>query len=230
MSSLLEEHNRLLAEMPPGAVHATENCFVCQDELDKAPGGVMTTTFTEADVLTAVEKAVRPLQEKIAELESIQAEEVTAQKIAEIKAELEQSIAELTADRDRELARANLAEKALADYQAELEALSAQAEAEERAQAIRLERRSAVAELGCFTEAEIDARIEGWVAQAEEVFATTVGDLKALVARQARTPVEEEKPPATAMQTVRTPESNTSIFSELAELRNKGVDLRAVSL
>ena len=140
MSSLLEEHNRLLAEMPPGAVHATENCFVCQDELDKAPGGVMTTTFTEADVLTAVEKAVRPLQEKIAELESIQAEEVTAQKIAEIKAELEQSITELTADQDRELARANLAEKALADYQTKLKTLNTQTKTKKQTQTIQLKK------------------------------------------------------------------------------------------
>lgn len=230
MSSLLEEHDKLLAEMPPGAVHATEDCFACKGELDKTPGGVMTTTFTEADVLAAVEKAVRPLQDKIAELESIQAEEVTAQKIAEIKAELEQSIAELTADRDRELARANLAEKALTDYQAELEALSAQAEAEELAKAIRLERRSAIAELGCFTDTEIDARIEGWAAQAEEVFATTLGDLRTLAEKVKPAATEEEKPPATAIQTVRTPEVATSIFSELADLRNKGVDLRTVSL
>lgn len=231
MSSLLEEHDKLLAEMPPGAVHATEDCFACKGELDKTPGGVMTTTFTEADVLAAVEKAVRPLQDKIAELESIQAEEVTAQKIAEIKAELEQSIAELTADRDRELARANLAEKALSDYQAELEALSVQAEAEAKATALRSERRAAIAELGCFTEAEIEARIEGWAAQAEEVFAITIGDLRTLAERAtATTETVEEKPPATAIQTVRTPETGSSIFSELADLRNKGVDLRTVSL
>lgn len=246
MSSLVEEHDSLLAEMPPGATHDQTACSVCTAKLDSPEGGVM--TYSESDLIEAVQAAVAPLKAELDTLKASQADDAVAARIAEALAtaqadadaritETETAAAtkidELQTQLDAAEATANTVQKQFDDLVAYLTDESETAAQAALVETRREERRAAVAELGVFTEEQIEAKLDRWVNQDDEVFADQLDDLR-IIASAAKTNEEPSlvagAPVATAVESIRTSttpsDDRSATFSAIAELGRSGIDIR----
>lgn len=245
MSSLIEQHDELLKTMPEGAVH--ENCDVCLAKLDNPEGGVeRMTTYSDKDLIDAVQAAVGPLKDELDSLKASQAQEAIDARIAEVQATAEADAEtkvqeattaavtqaeELQGKLDLAEAEANTAKQAYEDLVAYLETGKAEAEQAALIETRRSDRKAAVAELGVFTEEQIDAKLDRWVAQEDDVFTDTLEDLKEIAAKAGKTPepvLGDGKVP-TAMDSLRPIENlddRASMFASVNQMHREGKSVK----
>lgn len=234
MSSLKEQHDKLLAEMPEGATHEEANCSFCSNQVieDNPEGGDM-KTYTEDEFTTAVQEAVAPIQAaadaKVAEIQA-KLDELTAQSE---QSEVDARIAEVQAKLDVAEAKAAAAEKTLADTISYLEsAVEAEAEAA-RLETVKSERREAIKAVAAFSDEYVDANIDRWVALSDEAFEATLEDLRAVAVATPKVESEgasEEVAIETAMENVRTERPSVSTAADVFSARNRGIDVRELNI
>lgn len=227
-----EEHDRLLAEAPPGADHDDQNCFVCMSRLDNPRGGVMTTTpntYTEQDLLKAVQEAVAPLKAELDTLKASQAEGEIEARIAAAKAEGETALADLQARLDAAEALANTEKAAREALEQKLADEAAEAQRQQEVAARKEARKAAVAEVGCFTEEQITAKLDSWAELSDEVFEQRMEEWREIAAARPAPTSTQPVTPATAAMTLRehtNKDGYSGMFDSLRDLRAKGIDIR----
>lgn len=239
MSATLKQlHDRLLAGRPEGAEHDEQACPLCAMEAvpetggnastsAQTEGGNTMTTFTQeqldAAVAEAVAKAVAeataPLQEKITQFESAQAESEVGQAVAEATAPLNEQISQLQS----ELEAAVLAQTAAEQAKAEIEQFWAEAiaekEAAEAAEARKEERLAKIREVANFPEDFLEKNADKYAAMSDEDFEARLEEL----AEQAKTIAEKVGtgvPSTTALTAARETGGSTNPGSSLSELKN----------
>lgn len=222
---LKEQHDKLLAERPPGAEHDTENCQYCTESND-LEGGEMSSTYTEDEMKAALEeaiaKALAPYQEEAA-LEAI------AKAIEDAKAPLVTQVAELQNAVDTATLRAETAEQALEAKNAEIEAAEKAAEEAATLATRREERKDAVKEFA-FKDEFITERLDRWVAMSDEDFSALLDDWKAVSAKKEEKKVTPTQlPTATALKA--TSEDDGDKYAarrEVSRLGLRGTDIRTL--
>lgn len=229
MSSLKEQHDKLLAEKPDDVEHDTANCVICTpNTITTNPGGGDMKTYTEDEFTAAVQEAVASLQSindtKVADLQT-KVDELTAKLELD---EFESQIADMQAKLDLAEAATAVAVKETVDLVAYLEGLEAEAAEAARLETIKTDRRAAIAEATAFSDEQIDAKIDRWVAMDEDMFNAILEDLKAVAAS---IPVETEivstESTETAMENVRDVEhSAPSPMAGILDARSRGLDVR----
>lgn len=189
-------------------------------------------TYTEEDLVAAVSaavtEAVTPLKAELDTLREEKSQEEVEAQIAAAKAEAEAQVTEIQNQLDA-------AEAAKAKAEAELLAITEwlEAEAQAVAEAAALEerkttRREAVKSVASFSDEQLDAKLDRWVAMSDEAFETFVESLKDVAA--AATPgstLPTAVPVSTAMDNTRTPGA-TSAVSDLFGMMRDGVDPRTL--
>lgn len=209
LTSVQRAHDELLANMPAGASHA--GCPLClpgAGGTEKAKEESVPDTdpkYTEEQHVAILTDAVA---RETASLSTVKEElearvEVLGTEKAAAETALSESLARvdvLEAEKAAESARADAAEKAHADYVAELERISTVEKAkEERVEAIKAA--DASLEADYFTE----ERVQRWAEMADDQFATLVTDLTEAAAK--RKPFakadddEDDKAPEKARET-----------------------------
>lgn len=236
MPSLVEEHDELIKNMPEGATHLTEDCFVCTDKLahtDSLEGVFMTTAQIDQTAIdTAIQAAVAPLQAKLDEYESAQAQEAAQARIDEAVAAKQVEVDDLQSKLDAAEAKANLAEKSFTDLETLLTEAKAEADAAAEIDARKDDRRAAIAALEIYTDEQLDAKIDRWAAQPDEVFTATLEDLTELAtASKDKVPSVKTEKVDTAMSHVRSSDSAevNPMQALFAAKRSSNVDLRKLS-
>lgn len=218
-TGLLALHDRLLTEMPEGAVHDEDACPLCAMSLedggaDDSKGGSMSDkTFTEVELQAAVDKAVADataaMQAKLAELEGNQALETA---VATAKAELEAQVADLQTKLDAAVAEATQAKEAKEALETAVQAEKDEAAAAAEI-AARIEDRTAkVKEIGCFPDEYLTANAERFAAMSEEDFTARLDEWKAIGKK-------EEIPAKTAFKAAREGSAGGGTESALGDLR-----------
>ena len=232
-SLLKTEHDELLAKMPEGASHPdVENCIWCNPNFNQTPGGDM-KTYSEDEVVAAVAaavtEAVTPLKAELDTLRGEKSQEEVEAKIAAAKAEVEAELTKVQNDLDAAEAAKAAAEEALknlTDYlEAEAQAVAEAAALEER----KTTRREAVKSVASFTDEQLDAKLDRWVAMDDEAFETFVESLKEIASAipAAGSTLPTAVPLSTAMDHTRTP-GTTSAVGDLFGLMRDGVDPRTL--
>lgn len=232
MAPTQEEHDELLAKKPEGAEHDESNCVFCNTNKTSPQGGVM-KTYTEEDLTSAVNEAVAPLAAELATLRAEKTQETIDAQIAEAVAAAEAAVTEIQNKLDAaELSVAN----ATQERDAIVEWLKAETAAEEAAALVavlREERKAAVKEVATsFTDEQIEAKLDRWVAMDEAAFEDFLDVLRAAPAPVAKT--EEATlssvPAETAMSHTRSTQSgSSSAVGDLFGLLKANVDPRTLS-
>lgn len=225
--ALKEKHDQLLAEKPDDASHDEASCLFCNPEQDPIQGGDMSKTYTEDELVAAVNEAVAPVKAELEKArEALSANEID-EKIAAIRTEFEQRIAELENEKDVAEARANEAE---AELNNTLSYLASEVEAAEQAQLVEARkesRKAAVSEVASFTDEQIEAKIDRWTAMDDDVFEVYLEDLKSVARKGGSENTGEQLPtqlPAeTAMNHTRT-SGNAPAFEGFFDLVSQGFD------
>jgi hypothetical protein len=222
-------HDELLISKPSGASHEASTCPFCavEDGDNNAPGGEMSTNYTQDDINAAVVEATKPLEARIAELTSAMEQSAVDAKVGSVRTELDAKIAELQAALDSAVLEAQAAKT---DY----ETLAASVEAEKAEQA-RLQvvetakaARKEVASKYAFSEDYIAASLDRWAAMQDTDFATLVSDWDAVAAKREDTRTGG-LPKETAMTAAleKTGDSQ-SVFREVMAMNLRGIDPRTL--
>jgi molybdopterin-guanine dinucleotide biosynthesis protein A len=233
MSLLKEQHDKLLAEKPEDVEHDTANCVICTPNAITTnttnPEGGDMKTYTEDEFTAAVQEAVAALQAandtKVADLQT-KVDELTSKSEQD---EFESQIADMQAKLDLAEAATAVAEKEASDIVAFLEDLGAKAVEAARIEDLKAARRIAIAEVTAFSDEQIDAKIDRWVAMDEETFDAILEDFKAVAAKvpSETETVSEETATETAMENVRDQEhAVTSPMAGILDARSRGLDVR----
>lgn len=232
--NLQEEHDRMVADMPEGATHASDECPFCNGQwasfVDQG-GNVSDKTYSEEEVdalvTAAIAKAVAPLQ---AELDEYKAGQVSAEveaQIAAVREEMEAQIAELTSKLDAAVIDAEAAKTERDEAQQYWETLAA----EQAAEAEKAERRDAriaqVAEVVSFPEDYVKERADKWAQLSDEDFEALLADYKAL-GEKTKGSSESPLPKATAMVASRESAGASTNGSALMDLIRSRQDPRAI--
>lgn len=235
MSTLKEQHDKLLAEKPEGVEHDEATCSFCNvdESSDTEPEGGDMKTYTEDEFTVAVQEAVAPLQaaadSKVAEIQA-KLDALTAESE---QSELDSRIAEIQAKLDVSEAEAAAQKQELADVLAYLEAQVAEAVEAARLDDLRSTRRSAIAEATAFSDEQIDEKMDRWIAMDDETFDAILDDFKAVKASAASASEAESKDEAraeTAMENVRDQERSTSTMAAILDARSRGLDVRDLNI
>ena len=239
MSSLTEQlqtqHDQLLAEKPEGVEHDEATCGFCNAEYSNTdPEGGDMKTYTEDEFTVAVKEAVAPVQAaaetKVAELQA-KIDELTAQSE---QAEVEGQIAEIQAKLDVAEAKVADAEQKVTETLAYFDDLAAQAAEAARLDTLRESRRAAIASVTAFSDEQIDAKLDRWVAMDDETFEAILDDFTAIrtsVAASTETDANSEARAETAMENVREERSSaTSAAASIYGALVKGVDVRELNI
>jgi hypothetical protein len=228
-SLLKEEHDELLAKMPEGAAHPdVETCVWCNPTLNQTPGGDM-KTYSEEELVAAVNEAVTPLKAELDRINAQSAEGEVEAKIAAAKAEVEGQLTEVQNKLDAADAAKTAAEDELTKVMAWLQTEADAAAETARLEGLKTTRRDAVKAVASFTDEQLDAKLDRWVAMDDESFETFVEGLKDVAAAAPAAPILPTFVPVdTAMSTTRTPTGATSAVSDLFGLMRDGVDPRTL--
>lgn len=185
--SVQRAHDELLRSMPPGASH--DNCPMCHSaagaiEQAKEGASVADPKYTEeqhlAILTAAVERETASLQGAQEELEA-RVEVLDTEKAEAVTAltEAQNKIDVLESEKAAETARADAAEKAFADFQADLDHQAAVEQAKtERAEAIKL------ADPTLDDEYFSAERVSRWAEMSAEQFTALVNDLTEAAAKR----------------------------------------------
>lgn len=180
--TFIEEHDRLLENIPEGASHDESACEICKfkNNTDEPDGrGDMEETLKELEDAKAKAVALQ------AELDILKAGADAAaiqQQIDEAKAEAEKAQAEAEAARDLAEADAAAARAELAEFKSAIEALEAEIAEAARIESVKEERASRVKELTSFPESKINERIDEWARLSDEAFEARLSEWAELTA------------------------------------------------
>jgi len=233
MMTLKDLHDRLLDERPSGAEHAADECPFCRevasDLTNNGGNGVSDKTFTEDEVKSlvtaAVAEAVKPLQDEIASHKEASTEAETEAKIAAIREELEAKVEEIQKSLDEATLKAEAASVERDELVAFLDSEKEKAEKEAETAKLREERTAKVAEVASFPEEYVKANTDRWASMEEDAFVALLEDYKAVAVK----PSEGGLPASTTMNASREEnKSKLSVVREIIDLRNEGIDTRAV--
>lgn len=232
MADLKEMHDRMVAQIPEGATHNEDTCTFCMESASTGDD-MADKTFTEAELKTALDlavaEAVKPLQDKITELNASQETAEVDAKIAEATRELTEKLAAAEAERDTAVIEKQTAADELANVTAYLEGVSAEeaskAEADERKGA----RVAAVAEVASFEKDYVEKNAERWAAMDDESFTALLDDYKAAGAKPATAAGESTLPTGTALTAAReTAGSDVDPVTAVIRLRDSRIDPRHI--
>lgn len=242
VDELKKRHDELLEAPKPDALSDEEyasliedhksNCSFCNGEsTDNDPDGRgdMEKTYSQDELDTAIEKAVNeavaPLQTKIADFETSQAEGEIQAQLEAAKADAESKIAEAQEAVDKAELAKTAAEQKVADIEAYLEAVQAEAE-----EAAALETRKGEvltkAKAAGFKDDYIAERIEGWAKKTDEEFASMLEDWAAITPPAPEGEGEQIEALDTAIDGTR--KDKTGKSSGLSNLLRAGVDLTRI--
>lgn len=221
-----EVHDELMKQMPSGAEHDAESCPICahpgegrSDDDSLTRGGDMSTTYTKEDIDSAVAEAVKPLQDRIRELETASEQSELQARFDQEKAELEEKVRDLQTQLDSAVLTA---EEAKSAYQGLLDFLAEEVAREEAAREVEARKESrlaVVSEVAKFPEEYVKANADRWAELSDEEFEAVVNDWKAISASTA----SEELPPAgSALSTER--ETAASSKRAISEVLSFSVD------
>lgn len=222
-SSLKSVHDRLMAEKPEDAVHDSDGCPLCAMDEGGQAGDEMTYSDEElaSRVEAAVEAAKKPLEDRIAELETeVQTTEVEQAKAA-LRASFEPQIAELQTRLDEavlEAANAATQRDAIVTW---LEAESVAAEERETMVARRQDRLSKIREVANFPEGYLEANIDRFAAMSDEDFAAACDSWSQLSAVKPDTIPEKTALHAARDGATTIPSSSSSAVKELFAMRRE---------
>lgn len=190
-------------------------------------------TFSEAEVEVLVQAKVAEATAALSEeLSKFRSDEQVAEweaKIAEAQADAEAKVADLQLKLDESEIRATAAETKYDELMAYLETEKETAEAAAAFDALREERKNAVAELKAFSEEYVEEHADRWAGMSEEIFEASLADYKALAEKSSSSSEENESGSTkkTALQATRSDEGKgTSKVAALLALRAEGVDPR----
>lgn len=233
MADLKEMHDRMVAQIPEGATHDEDACTFCMESA-LTGDDMADKTFTEAELKTALDlavaEAVKPLQDKITELNASQESAEVDAKIAEATRELTEQLAAAEAERDTAVIEKQTAADELANVTAYLEGVSAEeaskAEAAERKDA----RVASVAEVASFEKDYVEKNAERWAAMDDESFDALLDDYKAAGAKPATAAGESTLPATgTALTAAReTAGSDVDPVKAVIRLRDSRIDPRHI--
>lgn len=232
--STKELHDRWMDLMPEGAVHDPDDCVLCQlvvEDASKVGDSMAEKDYTEEDVKAAVAAAVKPLEDRLGELEGAKAEEAIEAKIAEARVELETKVADLQKDLDVKVAEVTAAKQEIEDINAYLKAENDAATEEAAREARKTERLDQVKENANYPDEYLATHADRWSAWSDEEFAGFIDDLKAAGVTKGESSKKDEKlPPETKLSTSRETSSHesTSALSGLLEMRAAGIDARRI--
>lgn len=230
--SAKELHDRWLEQKVEGAKHP-DDCPFCQ-EVEEPTGGtgdsMSDKTYTSEELAAAVALAVKPLEDKITELEAKDAEAETETKIAEAKAELETKISELSTALDVKVAEVEAAKKELEDLKTYLDAEKARVDEEAAREARKSERVEQVKENANYPDDYLNGQADRWAAMSDEEFAGLIDDLKAAGVKKADE--EDDSLPAdtklTGASEKASKDGDTSVVRSLLEFQRAGVKLNRI--
>lgn len=225
-------HDSLLANLPEGATHEAESCPFCNPEgavaastnTDGTPkGGDMSdTTYTQEDLDSAVAEAVAtatgPLAEELADLKAAASEEQINTRIAEVRAELQAQVDQATAESTTAAAEAAQAKEAHDNLVTYLEALKAEAEAQEEQARVKTERLDKIKEVASFKDEYVEANAERWAAMDEDAFSAMVEALESAKPDAPAAPTSSLLANATAMTASSDTPTRTEAGSAIGEV------------
>lgn len=233
LMSAKELHDKWLEQKPEDASHP-EDCPFC--ELVEEPTGgagrpMSDKTYTSEELAAAVALAVKPLEDRITELEAEDAEAEVEAKIAEAKAELETKISELQTELDVKVAELEAAKSETEAIKSFLEAEAAR-EAEEAA---REERKSArleqVKENASYSDEYLETHADRWASMSDDEFAGLIDDLKAAGVKKSEEKKDDTLPSDTKLNASSEKASQngeTTALGNVLNLRRAGIDARRV--
>ena len=235
--TLKELHDDLLSRKPEGASHPAD-CPLCQssggDEAMNIDGGEM-ATYSEEDLKSAIEEAVKPLQARITELETSHEAAELDSKIAEVKTPLETQIAELQSELDAAKVEAASARDELNNTVEYLTGLASEAAEKAAFETLREERVAQIREVASFDDEYVSANADRWTRMDDEAFAAALEDWKLISAKSesaSASKTKEEIPGETVMQTAAETASakvtGMDALREIMDLSLRGADPRTV--
>jgi hypothetical protein len=221
-------HDELLINKPSGASHEASTCPFCavEDGDKHAPGGEMSTNYTQDDINAAVAEATRPLEAKIAELMSAMEQSAVDAKVGSVRAELEAKIAELQAALDSAVLEAQAAKT---DYETLVASTEAEKAEQARLQAIEASKaaRKEVAAKYAFSEDYVAASLERWASMPDADFAALVSDWDAVAAKREDARKGDLKETAMTAALEKTGDSK-SVVREVLAMNLRGIDPRTL--
>lgn len=189
-----ELHEKALTNMPEGAEHDKSTCEVCAS-LENSPdldGGGKVDTFTKEEFEAKVAEAVAPLQSRINELESAQADSAVTAAVEEAKAEAQVALDKVQADLDTAqieknaaVERAEAVENELAETNKYFEEAFAAQEAAAKRESLKKERVEKVKEVAKFDEDELVAKADRWADMEQAAFEGLLEDYRDVAAKAA---------------------------------------------
>lgn len=186
------------------------------------------TTFTQEDIDAAVAQVRAELETKISELTAKNEQSEAEARFIADREELEAQIVALQADHDGAVLRADQAEKDYIDLVAFLEGTEAETAAAAALAEARTGRLEKVAAYN-FAEEYVTANADRWAAMSEDDFAALTSDWDAVLAKreQARsTATGSVLPKATAMTASSEEIDSTALMAEVLNMKFNGNDPR----
>lgn len=229
-TSVLEQlHAGLLAEIPEGVEHVTDDCPFCNPNIGKdlPQGGEMTKEYSQEELDAAVAAAIQPIQAALEDLKKSQEETEVDSRIATVKAELETKISELQAELDSAVLRAAEAEKTHSEFVAALDALKAEEDAAVEVARRKDERLVTVREVASFPDDYLEANADRWAELDVEAFDALINDWKAISSAK-KDDTGGVIPKVTAMVASRNDDGNKSALAEVLEWNLRGIDPRTL--
>lgn len=222
------------------AEHLGSSCGLCVGSetaaLNNEGGEPVSKEYSDKEIdaliKAAVDEATAPLEAKLAEVESSEAQKEVDAKIANLEAEHAQAIDALKAELDTALVAASANEQKYEDVVAYLEAEKAAAD-EAAALAERKEARlAAVKEVASFDDEYVDANIDRWAGLSDEDFEALTASWDAVKATVK--PAGEELPsnlPAESAMAAGGGQAGgkTPAWKEIIGQRSLGVDIRTLA-
>jgi DNA repair exonuclease SbcCD ATPase subunit len=227
-------HKELLDNMPSGAEHDAASCPLCAEDPGEGlgdndsltRGGDMSTTYTKEDIDSAVAEALKPLQDRIRELEAVSEQSELQARFDQEKSELDEKIKDLQAQLDSAVLATEEAKAAHSALVAYLEDAAQKEEAAREVAERKESRLTVVREVANFPEDYVTANADRWAELADEEFEALVSDWKAISASKPKgEEAEEVIPESSALNGEREiASSGKSAVSEIVGLTGRGFD------
>jgi hypothetical protein len=225
---LKDLHDKMIAEMPDGAEHASEECPFCSDEQITQRGGNM-KSYSDEDIQALVAQAVADATKELTvELEGLKSTATVSEwevKISTLQAEHDEQVAALQASLDAAVISAESAKQEYENLLAFLESEKDRVEAEAVVEARKEERVKAVSEAATFPEDYLTANTDRWAEMSDEAFEALLADYRSMgTVIPAPTPI----PGKTALHATRPAgdQGSASAAREVIRLRERGIDPR----
>lgn len=174
-------HDRWLAMQPQGAPHEEADCIMCQivkETTSQVEDSMADKTYTEEDLKKAVTEAVKPLQDRLNDLEGAQGIAALQSAIDEAIKPHADKVAELQKDLDVKVAEAEASKKELEDVNAYLKAEDENAKAEAEKEGRKADRIAKVKANASYKDEYINEQADRWTEMDDAAFEGFLADLK----------------------------------------------------